>query len=465
MATRENQMLQIFVALFGVAIVILAVLTYFFFKKWDEEYARANSAQTIASDARSALNATQTEANNYKEAMGFAEGDTKDTVDAEIQKDMERMAAQYALPAEELTYREIVQNLHNALIAAQKSEAEAKQREIEAQNTLATVQTTTAEQIAAFKADFEKLKADNEAQRLAYDQERQRINQEKAQTAQGALTQLAQAETDLKTSADELAKFEKNLNIMTQLNEGLTQKVRDSADESFEVPDGEVIWAVQRTGTVYINLGHADALRPQISFSVYGADDNNAARAEKKGSIEVTKVIDDHMSEARITDDTLSEPILPGDKIYTPVWHPGRKVHFALAGFIDIDDDGTSDRDRVKELIVSNGGVLDEELSVNTRYLIDGGVAELGQNVSEAEQEQTRSYSEMISQANKLGIRRISVSDFLDNVGFTTEARSVQLGTGATADDFPARAPGERRSQLRVPNARKFREREPPPAE
>jgi hypothetical protein len=269
----------------------------------------------------------------------------------------------------------------------------------------------------------------------------------------------------LQTRAGQLAQFEKDLNVLTQLNEGLTQKVRDSADESFEVPDGEVIWAVQRTGTVYINLGHADALRPQISFSVYGADDNNAARAEKKGSIEVTKVIDAHMAEARITDDTLSEPILPGDKIYTPIWHPGRKVHFALAGFIDIDGDGTSDRDRVQDLIVSNGGVLDEELSVNTRYLIDGGVAELGRNVSEAEQEQTRSYSEMISQANKHGIRRIFVSDFLDNVGFTTEARSVQLGTGATADDFPARAPGERRSQLRVPNARKFRERQPPGAE
>ena len=59
------------------------------------------------------------------------------------------------------------------------------------------------------------------------------------------------------------------------------------------------------------------------------------------------------MVEARILDDKVSDPIIPGDKIFTPLWSPGEQRHFALAGLMDIDGDGHSDLEPLMNIIQS----------------------------------------------------------------------------------------------------------------
>ena len=137
---------------------------------------------------------------------------------------------------------------------------------------------------------------------------------------------------------------------------------------------------------MWINLGTADSLRRQVTFSVYDADQHDAAKATKKGSIEVTRLLGEHMAEARITEDDPTNPILTGDNIYSQVWHRGKKLHFALTGFIDFDGDGQSDMQLARDLIELNGGVVDAylnddgtvegEITANTRYLVLGDVPE-----------------------------------------------------------------------------------------
>src|SRR4029078_6892055 len=94
----------------------------------------------------------------------------------------------------------------------------------------------------------------------------------------------------------------------------------------------------------------------------------NTAKAKQKGTIEVTRVLDEHLSEARITSDDPKNPILSGDRIYSPAWHRGKQLHFALTGIIDVNGDGISDLQIVRNLITLNGGVLDAYLND------DGGV-------------------------------------------------------------------------------------------
>ena len=77
--------------------------------------------------------------------------------------------------------------------------------------------------------------------------------------------------------------------------------------------------------------------RSKSVSACYPADLSNLKIEGNKGSIEVTHVLGDHLAEARVTDDKLADPILPGDKVYTPLWNPGQKRHFALAGFFNID--------------------------------------------------------------------------------------------------------------------------------
>ena len=51
--------------------------------------------------------------------------------------------------------------------------------------------------------------------------------------------------------------------------------------------------------------------------------------------------------------------MLPGDRIFSQVWDRGRQVGIGIAGFVDIDNDGKDDLDKLKAIIAASGGVVD----------------------------------------------------------------------------------------------------------
>src|SRR5262249_38269020 len=56
-----------------------------------------------------------------------------------------------------------------------------------------------------------------------------------------------------------------------------------------------------------------------------------------------------------------TNPIRAGDQLYTPAFNVQR---FALIGKIDMDRDGRDDREDLKRMIISAGGVIDYDLPV-----------------------------------------------------------------------------------------------------
>jgi hypothetical protein len=144
-------------------------------------------------------------------------------------------------------------------------------------------------------------------------------------------------------------------------------------------------------------------------------------------------VLDQRLSEARIVDDTLSNPIVRGDIVFSPTWRPGMKVRFALAGFMDINGDGKSDRDLIRNVITMSGGVIDAELhddgkvtgkmDVGTRYLV------LGDRPSETDNpEALRGFSEMMDGATRYGVELMKLGDLLGLMGWKPEIRTVEFG-------------------------------------
>ena len=208
---------------------------------------------------------------------------------------------------------------------------------------------------------------------------------------------------------------------------------RKDEPESFEVADGRISW-VNQNGTVWINLGTADSLRRQVTFSVFDSDLHDAAKASKKGSIEVTRLLGDHMAEARITSDDPTNPILTGDNIYSQVWHRGKKLHFALTGVIDIDGDGQSDMQLARDLIELNGGIVDAyleddgkvegEITANTRYLISGEPPEKSGKVALQKGSQ-----DMYKTASSLGVETVTITEFLDRK-WATSRRTARSSWG-----------------------------------
>ena len=135
---------------------------------------------------------------------------------------------------------------------------------------------------------------------------------------------------------------------------------------------------------VFINLGKADALRPRVRFGVVDSSVERVADAKPKAQIEVVEVLttSEHLSRCKVLAIRGSSTIQKGDLIYSPAWHPGKKVEFALIGKMDMDGDGEDDRETVKAMIESNGGLVTldlppdgkvtGELTMDTRWLVIG---------------------------------------------------------------------------------------------
>jgi len=246
-------------------------------------------------------------------------------------------------------------------------------------------------------------------------------------------------ENKLRQAGGQIKQLTGQLSKQSEIIAGVTQ-------ESFEVPDGEIRWVNQHNGTVWIDLGRADGLSRQVTFSVYPADVTDMARGGKKGSIEVTQLLGDHLAEARIVEDATADPLMPGDKIFTPVWSPGQQKHFALAGILDVDGDGKSDLHVVRNLITMNGGVIDSfmdesgnrhgTMSMNTRFLVMGKAPD-----SNEQPKMLATYTQMMKDADRFGLQEVPLGDLLQRMGQPMRRQVIGFGRGANPDDFKPRAP------------------------
>lgn len=83
---------------------------------------------------------------------------------------------------------------------------------------------------------------------------------------------------------------------------------------------GAVRWVNQRKKVVWIGLGCKDGLERGTQFRVYDRAKEDGTPGEEKGTIVITRILDDHLSEARIEQDKAGIPIMPGDPIRSPQW-------------------------------------------------------------------------------------------------------------------------------------------------
>ncbi len=239
-------------------------------------------------------------------------------------------------------------------------------------------------------------------------------------------------------------------------------------------PSGEITWVNQRNSAVWINLGRADALTRQVSFSVFPPDVTSLTdKGSKKAKIEVTQILGDHLAEARVVDDDPANPIIPGDKIFTPLWSPGEKRHVALAGLMDIDGDGRSDLHTVLNLIAVNGGVVDcyidddgkikgtngkeGKITVNTSCLILGNEPD-----ERSSTRQREAFTKLQHDADDLRLETMQLSELLQRMGWKNTSRVIRYGKGANPKDFRAKPEGGVLRKSTGDNTDLFKRRQPP---
>jgi hypothetical protein len=462
---RENQGLQIALIVFVMLTIILGVTTYLFFRQYEEASIKANKNATDLDKATKLAAKNEEDVNTLKKLIGVAATEKVDAINTTtFNDDMKKYAGGY--PEESRFYRPLLGKMANT-IGERNSDldiAKAKIAKLEAD--FATREAGKQPQIDDFKKAREEASKDLTAERGKFKSDRDRI-------AQDQIKLKADLENARKDAAAALTKIEQQLQDtvaqgvrLKTLNKALTNEKQQLVATKFEIPAGEIRWVNQRTGTAWIDLGRADGLQRQITFGVYPADTGDTT-VGKKGSIEVTQVLGDHLAEVRLFDDKLIDPVMPGDKIYTPVWIPGEKRHFALAGFLDVHGDGKNDTQAVKDLITMNGGVVDcyldekgkkvGDMTVNTRFLVLGDApSEKGQSGM------IGAFTKLLDEAERLGVQRIQLRDMLHRMGWKNPTPILHYGRGANPSDFAAK-PGtgpQRESTGNISDV--FQKREPP---
>lgn len=455
MAARQDQTLQIALIVFAILLVGFIAFTYYFYKQASDASQQLAAMTEDRNNQRSAANNMSVENEDLRQWMGFDRfAEHEAVVKKQVEDDMARMAG--TLPDDKRNYRDALQLMWQSTQELAQTQTVAQDKNKALELKLTEIEKGHQAQIAQLQADKEQIEQEAAAQRNQFTQARNALEQSKAALAkQNSDLTLAfdQERSQLVAARNEAQEKSRTLEktIVTLKDQ------RKQEDFSFEVADGKITWVNQGNNTVWINLGSADALRQQVTFSVYDTEDTDAGKADKKGALEVVRLLGEHMAECRVTDDDPRNPILPGDYIYSQVWHHGKPQHFALTGLIDLDGDGRSDLQLAKDLIELNGGVVDAypnpetnvmegEMSAETRYMVFG---ERSDRTNDAAVRQT--WDDMHTQASALGIELISVTDFLNQMGYKPNDRSVNLGAGVNANDFrprPAPARGDLRPRV-----------------
>jgi len=453
MASRESQGLQIALILFVMVTVVLAVTTYFFFRKAEEKTKQAAAARAEASQLQNAALQLGYEIEVLKHVIGLKADDTKAPAELEsikqglggnkyveellvaFDQDMKAYGAGFD-PAKTLNYRSLPSHLidqvnrRNTQLADQdvtianlqdaKTQAvEAEERRTAmARRDLQVAQSDYATRVKEFATARTKIEDSWKKDAALIPQKNTQITKLTSEMQ----TAIEQRETELTALQDAYALARERLDEAMKPQE-------------FERPDGQIVYVNQRADVVWIDLGSADGVQRQMTFSVYDQNQVGATNAEIKASVQITAIKDAHSAEARILDHDLHNPIMKGDKIYSPTFRRGQKTRFALAGFLDIDGDGRSDQNKVKSIITTGGGEVDAELlpdgsiagkiTLDTRYLVRGTAP-----TDKTDEQLINGWNTLLEEATRKGLETMALKELLARMGYHDDSRVINLQRG-----------------------------------
>lgn len=252
-----------------------------------------------------------------------------------------------------------------------------------------------------------------------------------------------------KTAADEKTKLEGDLTKTRAIVETQRQELTRLRSDRFENVQGEIDYVVPPGRMVHINLGSADALVVGVQFGVVDVNELNVEEAELKSQIQVTKILGEHSAQARVLGNpSYKNPVVRGDKLYSPFWAPGRKVRIALAGDIDITGDGRSNTEQLKSMIelagaevaatISATGVMEGKLDSSVRFLVVGEQPDSSAS-PDADVNRARAMAEIArlkAQATELGITTIPAWKLLEYLKGINDSITTPLGANARGSDF-----------------------------
>jgi hypothetical protein len=290
---------------------------------------------------------------------------------------------------------------------------------------------------------------------------------------------LTKAEAEKKSLRDQLVEAKEKAAIGTPVAAAQAKAMADphalmldisAAKPLWDEPLGKVLRVDLREQQVYINLGSAKGVRPQLTFNIFGAGWYGRADKGMKGTIEVVRVLDANSSLARLTalydsdgyEIPLNDPNLvrrqgtnaigEGDLLFNMAWG----THIVVAGAINwtgLPGDAANDQARHLQAFISlmermgvtvdayidlNDGNLRGKISSKTRYMVRGDNLPVDKD---GQPEANKKINEAIQAVRKEAIERGMFIISADNFALVTGYRRPRSATETEVSSFRPAAP------------------------
>jgi hypothetical protein len=333
-----------------------------------------------------------------------------------------------------------------AALAAKKTfDAQIQKLTEDSKKSIADISTTTDAQ----RADLE---AANQAKNKALAD---------LATVQAELEKVRRSEASLKGNLATIQRTATELRDKNRDLEGQVEVLKDrtgmdrAAIEARRLDDNAVaalnnwrknweITDIDRFGrNYYINIGSADGLRPQITFSVHELGKDGKLNPVPKATIEVVEVRGPKLAQARVTSirDAAANPILKGDRLFNATWDPTRKKHIALAGLVDMNNDRTDTTREFLRMLKNQNVEVDAmidtrgtepklvgQITPRTDFVVIGDSLDYVNHpmlkTASARQAFDKLQREMREKATANAVPVLSLQRYMDMIGYTPPAIS-----------------------------------------
>lgn len=432
----RNTGVTVSLVVFMVLSLILGVTTYIGAKGTSEKKMQVASAKKATSEAQTLNSSMKSDLKSIKDKLGYeAVEDNNQLVEA-MKTDV---TAALGAVEDAASYRDAVVRLSDnfkrkteELKSYQEQQAVAE-RLADSQNTMTENQQT---QFSEMETTLQGEHDDNlAAARKSYGDLTTSFNEQKTELDD----LVAKTETDIRAAKQKTADYKEAADKFEELNRALSDKVDDLANADFTRSDATVVYADQFLKTVRLNVGESDGLRPLTTFNIYKPTALDMDKEVPKGSVQVVRSLGEHLCEAKILEDEMSNPISAGDLAYTPLWRPGKVIKYALDYGLDMDGDNLSDLDQIINIIQSSGAevvaFIDDEGKINGEITDDVyRVVRSDVNISDllahdstrndaAREALQRLEQGFLDSAKKVGVEEIFLSDFLKSIGYKETAK------------------------------------------
>jgi hypothetical protein len=495
MASNNSSVVQSFsiaLIVFVMLTFVLAVTTYLFFKKADENLKLLEAKQTEASDANTKrLEAEKNRLELVKDVLGFPEELGNPEI---LKRKQDAIDDVYGKYLEQPTYDSVVEWLsssvqkhHEAMsslqaekdrFAAEKKEladrheSELKKKEESTQNAVAKIKDVESKQQASETAAAASIKQLEQARDAATAQtKRLKLVGEKISEARPYLSsdrqqkwpadsEAADGDRDERRVAVLLDEMRDRERTIVRLNQIIAQlRVADPAlqttvlaatpkDDRVDEFDGRILSVNEMDRTVLVSVGRTTGLRAGLQLNVYDPTDPQPQIGSKKAVVEVVAIESDSLVRCRVRKDSTRDPIIPGDVVATSLWSPGTPLEVVIVGITQFGGEPEGDRKRLEQLVERVGGTVADTVSPSTTMVVDAGVPQSkgidaeGQVASRkfwSAKQKERRVSQMKA-AEQMGIKVTAIEPFLDMLGLQVESvRANRLPVPLDRNAAPAR--------------------------